>query len=113
MKRLLTPRVRRSLDDEPVHRPPLKFLCAMCGEGYENRSQFERHVLGAHPPRAPSASDVAKTLKGLHFPVTRDQLTRRAEPRVRELIQQLPKREFRSVTDLTKALKALKDQPIG
>jgi len=113
VQRLLGSRVRRSLDDEPVERPPLKLVCPMCGEGFENRSQFERHVLGAHPPRAPSAADLVSALKGLHFPVTRAQLLAHANPSVVELVRQLPDREFHGVTDLTRALKALKDRSPG
>ncbi len=113
VKRLLGSRVRRSLDDEPVERPPLKLVCAMCGEAFETRSQFERHVRAAHPPRAPSAADLAATLKGLHFPVTRAQLLERADAKVVELVRQLPDREYSGVTDLTKALKALKDRSPG
>ncbi|MBK7861797.1 MAG: DUF2795 domain-containing protein [Archangiaceae bacterium] len=118
LERLLHKRVRRALDDEPTPRPPLRFLCPICAEGFETRSAFERHVEGAHPPRAPSAADLAKALSGAHFPATRDQLVERAvkrpsDPQVVELLRSLPADRFESVTDVTRALGELKSRIPG
>lgn len=118
VKQLLHRKVRRALDDEPTPRPPLRFICPMCLEGFETRSQYDQHLLGAHPPRAPSASDLASALKGLHFPLSREALLAQAEkrptdPRVLDLIKALPQREFRGVTDVTKALGSLKSRLPG
>lgn len=118
VRRLLRGRVRRALDDEATPRPPLRFICPMCLEGFETRSQYDQHLLGAHPPRAPSAADLASALKGVHFPLSRDQLVAEAEkrptdPRVIDLIKALPERQFRGVTDVAKALGDLKSRLPG
>jgi hypothetical protein len=109
-----------ALDPEPgpEERKPLKVICPICAEGFETRSAFERHLLAAHPPRAPSASDLMSALKGVHFPLDREQLLDWAEhhptdPRVIDLLRALPPRQFRNVTDVTKALGELKSRPPG
>jgi hypothetical protein len=111
-------RVRKALDEQATVRPPRKLVCPMCGEGFETRSAYERHLLGAHPPRAPSAAELASALKGLHFPLSRDEIVAEAEkrptdPRVVDLLKALPAEYFASVVDVTKALRELKSRLPG
>jgi hypothetical protein len=48
-----------------------QFTCEICGDGFEQRSRFERHMATSHPEKAPSASDVEKVLSGTQYPRTK------------------------------------------
>jgi hypothetical protein len=51
------------------------FTCEVCGDGFDQKSRFERHMATSHPERAPSAADdVEKALSGIQYPKTREEL---------------------------------------
>ena len=39
-----------------------QFTCAICGQGFEQKSRSARHMDTSHPPSAPSAADIEKVL---------------------------------------------------
>ncbi|SFU74068.1 DUF2795 domain-containing protein [Halomonas korlensis] len=88
-----------------------QFRCEICGEGFEQKSRYERHMQTSHPKQAVSAADIEKTLKGVDFPRTRDGLLDRvgdeAQP-VREILEQLPNREYRDAAEVARAFGELR-----
>lgn len=85
-----------------------QFDCEICGEGFEQKSAYERHMTTSHPERAPSAADVEKAVKGIEFPETRDGLIDAArgsaDPELLAILRQLPDREFRDSAEVARAL---------
>jgi hypothetical protein len=51
-----------------------QFTCSICGDGFEQKSRFERHMATSHPPSAPSAADVEMVLSGIQYPKTNQDL---------------------------------------
>lgn len=51
-----------------------QFNCQICGEGFEQKSVYERHMITSHPQTAPSAADIEKALAGIQFPKTKEEL---------------------------------------
>ena len=51
-----------------------QFTCSICGDGFEQKSRFERHMATSHPPSAPSAADVEMVLSGIQYPKTKQDL---------------------------------------
>ena len=94
-----------------------QFTCQICGQGYEQKSRLERHVLTSHPKPAPSAADVEKVLSGIRFPKSKDEIisyiTSRQEPKMVEeelfnLIQNLPERRYRDSAEVAIAIGEIK-----
>ena len=96
-----------------------QFTCQICGQGYEQKSRLERHVLTSHPKPAPSAADVEKVLSGIRFPKSKDEIisyiTSRQEPKMVEeelfnLIQNLPERRYRDSAEVAIAIGEIKSE---
>ncbi len=45
-----------------------QIICAIFGDGFEQRSRLERHMSTSHPPNAPSAANMEKALSGIQYP---------------------------------------------
>jgi hypothetical protein len=108
------------------------FTCPYCGDVFDPstgsgqaggplrgsaRTRYERHLLAAHPPRAPSAADLESAVKGIHYPRTRDELAqyasevRHAKAEIVELLRELPERPYQNAADLAVAFGELKKRP--
>ncbi|TLX86660.1 MAG: DUF2795 domain-containing protein [Thaumarchaeota archaeon] len=92
-----------------------QFSCPFCGKGYDQKSRLQRHAQTAHPPSAPSASDVEKALKGIRYPKTKEELfeiaiqrTAGESPGLLTLIDSLPKRNYRDSAEVAIAFGELK-----
>ena len=90
-----------------------QFTCEVCGDGFEQKSRFERHMATSHPERAPSAADVEKALGGISYPKVKEELVSHASQRVSDkdlldLIQSLPSRIYRDSADVAIALGEVK-----
>jgi hypothetical protein len=85
------------------------FSCPYCGEVFGEHTRYERHLIAAHPPRAPSAADVESAVAGIHYPKSRDELVRYAEEirhaksEIVSLLRELPEREYHDAKDLAVA----------
>lgn len=40
-----------------------QFNCIVCGDGFEQKSRLLRHIETSHPPQAPSAADIEKSIR--------------------------------------------------
>ena len=90
-----------------------QFTCEVCGDGFEQKSRFERHMATSHPKMAPSAADIEKALSGIQYPRTKEELVNYASGRISEeelmnLIKSLPTREYRDSADVAIALGEVK-----
>jgi uncharacterized protein YeeX (DUF496 family) len=90
-----------------------QFTCEVCGDGFEQKSRFERHMATSHPKMAPSAADIEKALSGIQYPRTKEELVNYASGRMSEeelmnLIKSLPTREYRDSVDVAIALGEVK-----
>jgi len=83
-----------------------QFTCSICGDGFEQRSRYERHLQTAHPPSAMTAADLEKALAGIEFPASQDRLVQYAGQRLPEgsavlqAIKALPKRSYRDAAEV-------------
>jgi hypothetical protein len=69
----------------------------------------------SHPERAPSAADIEKTLSGIQYPKTREELVNYAAERVSDeelmnLIKSLPTRQYRDSAEVAIALGEVKQR---
>lgn len=44
-----------------------QFRCEICGEEFEQKSRYERHMQTSHPRQAVSAADIEKNAEGRRF----------------------------------------------
>jgi hypothetical protein len=96
-----------------------QFTCQICGQGFEQKSKLERHVLSSHPEPAPSAADVEKTLAGIRFPKSKNEIisytSSKRESKVKDeekelfnLIKSLPERTYRDSAEVAIAIGEIK-----
>lgn len=86
-----------------------QFTCAICGDGFDQKSRYERHLAVAHPPSALTAADVEKALSGIQFPGHRDKIVDFAAGRfppgsdVIRALSSLPERVYRDAAEVAVA----------
>jgi Protein of unknown function (DUF2795) len=92
-----------------------QFTCAICGQGFEQKSRMERHMETSHPPSAPSAADVEKALAGIDYPKSKQDLVQYVSQKsstlgsdLAQLIQSLPARNYRDSAVVAIALGEIK-----
>ena len=93
-----------------------QFTCHICGQGFEQKSRLERHILTSHPEPAPSAADVEKALSGITYPKSKEELidyiSSRSQIKVKkelfDLIHILPERTYRDSAEVAIALGEIK-----
>ncbi|AIF82227.1 Protein of unknown function (DUF2795) [Candidatus Nitrososphaera evergladensis SR1] len=91
-----------------------QFKCEICGDGFEQKSRFERHLATAHPDRAPSAADLEKALSGVQYPKTKEELLTAyasqqvSDDELRKLVESLPSRTYRDAAEVAIALGEVK-----
>ena len=94
-----------------------QFTCQICGQGYEQKSRLERHVLTSHPKPAPSAADVEKALSRIRFPKSKDEIISYVkstqEPKIVEeelfnILQNLPEWTYRDSAEVAIAIGEIK-----
>jgi hypothetical protein len=88
-----------------------QFSCAICGQGFEQKSRLQRHMETSHPPSAPSAADVEKALSGIQYPKSKEGLVEYVSQKLAtvgkddfNLIKSLPNRIFRGSAEVAIAL---------
>ena len=92
-----------------------QFTCSICGDGFEQKSRFERHMATSHPPSAPSAADLEMVLSGIQYPKTKQDLVQFTSQKASTigqdlfyLIKSLPNRTYRDSAEVAVALGELK-----
>jgi Protein of unknown function (DUF2795) len=90
-----------------------QFTCKVCGDSFEQKSRFERHMATSHPKRTPSAADLEKVLSGIQYPKTRDELISYASKEASDkdlidMINALPNRIYRDSAEVAIALGEVK-----
>jgi hypothetical protein len=92
-----------------------QFTCNICGEDFDQKSRFERHMATSHPERAPSAADIEKALSGIQYPRTKEELFNYASQQVSDknlvdIINSLPSRVYRDSAEIAIALGEVKQK---
>lgn len=92
-----------------------QFTCKICGDGFEQKSRFDRHMATSHPKRAPSAADVEKALSGIQYPKTKEEIINYASAKISDeelmkMIKSLPAREYRDSAEVAIALGEVKQK---
>jgi Protein of unknown function (DUF2795) len=96
-----------------------KYICKVCGSGYEERSMFDAHVTGAHhPKRTITAHDIINGLfnGSLNYPKTKAELLREANmhkdkrpgitPEIIQTLENLPDKRYNDEAELTHAIQS-------
>ena len=92
-----------------------QFTCAICGQGFEQKSRLARHMNTSHPPSAPSAADIERVLSGIQYPKTKEGLMGYVSQKrstvgedLFDLIKSLPNRTYRDSAEVAVAFGELK-----
>lgn len=84
-----------------------QFTCPICGDGFEQRSRYERHLQTAHPPQAISAAEIEAVMAGVDFPTDRDGLLTHArslgQEQVVAILEDFPEQEYRDAAEVARA----------
>jgi hypothetical protein len=95
-----------------------QFTCEICGQGFDQKSCFDRHMETSHPKPAPSAADVERVLSGIQYPKTKEEIVDYASQRITpekelfSLIQSLPSRFYRDSAEVAIAIGELKGRHV-
>lgn len=92
-----------------------QFTCEICGDGFEQKSRFDRHMATSHPKRAPSAADVEKALSGIQYPKTKEEIINYVSAKIPDeelmnMIKSLPAGEYRDSAEVAIALGEVKQK---
>jgi len=97
-----------------------QFNCEICGAGFEQKSRYERHLMTSHPKQAISAEDIEKSLKGVAFPKTRDELVDSVkhydQADIMDVLRELPNQEYRDAAEVARAfgeIRSHEEKPDG
>ena len=90
-----------------------QFHCEICGQGFQQKSAYERHRITSHPLPEPSVADLESLLKGLSMPCGKDTIVAHARraggnDKQLDLIQQLPEQEYRDSAEVARAVGEVK-----
>ena len=93
-----------------------QFTCQICGQGYEQKSRLERHLITSHPEPAPSAAEVEKTISGIRFPKSKDEIISyimsnqeiKMKEHMLDLMKNLPERTYRDSAEVAIAIGEIK-----
>jgi hypothetical protein len=83
-----------------------QFVCPIDGEGFDQKSRFERHMASSHPKSALTAADLEHALAGITYPTGKAALIVHAGRRVPEdsdvmsALRSLPDRTFRDAAEV-------------
>lgn len=94
-----------------------QFSCEICGDGFEQKSRYERHMMTSHPKQAPSAADLENALAGVDFPMTKQALIESsgdADKDILEILEDLPEGEYRDAAEVARAfgeIRSHQDKP--
>lgn len=89
-----------------------QFECEVCGQGFEQKSRYEAHMATSHPEQALSAADIEKSLQGIDFPKSKDELMtyvkEKSNERLVSLVERLPGKEFRDAAEVARSFGELR-----
>jgi hypothetical protein len=92
-----------------------QFTCVVCSQGFEQKSRLERHMQTSHPRSAPSAADLEKTLTGIDYPKSKQDLVQYISQKsstvgfdLAQLVRSLPERNYRDSAEVAVALGEIK-----
>lgn len=82
----------------------MQYHCAWCGEGFEQRSRYLRHMASSHPVPAANAADLERALAGIDFPKSKQALveyaSQRAPAEIIRALEALPDRVYRDAAEV-------------
>jgi Protein of unknown function (DUF2795) len=96
-----------------------QFTCSVCGDGFEQKSALERHMVTSHPPRAPSAADIEKVSSGIQYPKSKNGLREYAKENISKaevedieellnVFDELLSREYTNMADVEREVRRIK-----
>lgn len=94
-----------------------QFHCEICGQGFNQKSAYERHRLSSHPLPEPSVVDFESLFKGIDLPCDKDGLLKyayaSANQKQRDLLLQLPEQTYRDSAEIARAIGEVKSHKPG
>jgi len=89
-----------------------QFVCNQCGESFEQKSPYDRHMAGTHAPRTLSAAALQEALTPVEFPKSKADLLEFAsrqlpmDATIVEALEALPDRVYRSAAEVARTFGA-------